>query len=365
MGQMSGELAAAADIITGAAVARAVEPNAGEGKDLSDICLNCGTALLGTHCHICGQKAKAHRTLSAFGHDILHSVLHFDGKIWRTLPMLFWRPGELTRRYVHGERAKFVSPLALFLFSVFLTFAVFSWLSHGNKGAEDLGAGTTKVEISTPEFAAEQRKLRDDIARLEKDILAARAAGKPTQALEQELKSDKLTLQLMGTAANSFGNAANDADGYQFTGLEFPGAAYLKNAVETAKKNPQLLFYKMQSNAYKYSWALIPISVPFVWLLFFWRRRFKMFDHAVFVTYSLTFMMLLALICGILISFGPTEPIGGLLLIFYPPIHMYRQLHRAYETSRFGAFWRMCLLSVFAMTALTLFAVLVVAIGVS
>jgi hypothetical protein len=139
----------------------------------------------------------------------------------------------------------------------------------------------------------------------------------------------------------------------------------LNKAAETAKKNPQLLFYKMQSNAYKYSWALIPISVPFVWLLFFWRRRFKMFDHAVFVTYSLTFMMLLGLICGILISFGPTEPIGGLLLTFYPPIHMYRQLHQAYETSRFGAFWRMCLLSVFAMTALTLFAVLVVAIGVS
>jgi hypothetical protein len=362
---MSGELAAAADIITGAALARAVEPDAGEGKDPSDMCLNCGTILLGPHCHACGQKAKAHRTLSAFGHDILHSVLHFDGKIWRTLPMLFWKPGELSRRYVHGERAKFVSPLALFLFSVFLTFAVFSWMSHGNEGAEDLGAGTTKVEISTPEFAAEQRKLRDDIARLEKDVLAARAAGKPTQALEQELKSEKLALQLMGTAANSFGSATNDADGYQFTGLEFPGAAYLKNAVETAQKNPQLLFYKMQSNAYKYSWALIPISVPFVWLLFFWRRRFKMFDHAVFVTYSLTFMMLLALICGILISFGPTETIGGLLLTFYPPIHMYRQLHQAYETSRFGAFWRMCLLSVFAMTALTLFAVLVVAIGVS
>ena len=89
--------------------------------------------------------------------------------------------------------------------------------------------------------------------------------------------------------------ATNDAEGYQFTGLEFPGAAYLNKAAETAKKNPQLLFYKMQSNAYKYSWALIPISVPFVWLLFFWRRRFKMFDHAVFVTYSLTFMMLLGL----------------------------------------------------------------------
>ena len=38
--------------------------------------------------------------------------------------MLVRRPGELTRRYIEGERAKFISPLALFLFSVFLLFAV-------------------------------------------------------------------------------------------------------------------------------------------------------------------------------------------------------------------------------------------------
>ena len=37
--------------------------------------------------------------------------------------MLVFHPGELTRRYIHGERARFVSPLALFLFSVFLMFA--------------------------------------------------------------------------------------------------------------------------------------------------------------------------------------------------------------------------------------------------
>ncbi len=129
------------------------------------------------------SKAKAHRTLSAFGHDILHSVLHFDGKIWRTLPMLFWKPGELTRRYVHGECAKFVSPLALFLFSVFLTFAAFNSMSHSNEAAVDLGAGTTKAAVGTPEFAAEQRKLRDDIARPEKEVVAARTAGKPTQAM--------------------------------------------------------------------------------------------------------------------------------------------------------------------------------------
>lgn len=152
---------------------------------------------------------------------------------------------------------------------------------------------------------------------------------------------------------------------WTFTDPRLPGGKSLNEAAKHAMKNPQLVLYKIQSSAYKFSWALIPISTPFVWLLFFWRRRFKMFDHAVFVTYSLTFMMLLGILCATLIQFPATEWIGGLALAFYPPIHMYRQLRHAYETSRFGAFWRMCLLSVFAMTALTLFATLIIALGIT
>jgi len=49
-------------------------------------------------------------------------VLNFEGKFWRTLPMLAWCPGILTRRYIDGQRARFISPIALFLFSVFLLF---------------------------------------------------------------------------------------------------------------------------------------------------------------------------------------------------------------------------------------------------
>ena len=422
---MSGELAGAADIVTGAAIARAVEPEAGEGRGGATNCLNCGAALMGPHCHQCGQKAQVHRTLHAFGHDILHSVLHFDGKIWRTLPMLFWNPGALTRRYVHGERAKFVSPLALFLFSVFLTFATFNWLVPGDseaiqsvnvetalrqyadsrqeiladiakleeekkaavaagqpgisaiderivRGREKLkrledgdGKQLRQAEIATQKFGVEKQRLEAEIAKLETQLATAKSAGQPTTAIEEQIAGEKLSLKVMGTAAEALSNGEGDFDGWRFTDLDFPGSSALNKAVETAKKNPQLLLYKMQSNAYKFSWALIPISVPFVWLLFFWRRRFKMFDHAVFVTYSITFMMLLGIVCAIFISIPATEPIGGMLLAFYPPIHMYRQIHHAYETSRFGAFWRMCLLSVFAMTALTLFAVLIVTLGVT
>ena len=423
---MSGELAGAADILTGAAIARAVEPDAGEGQVASGNCQNCGTALVGAHCHACGQKAKVHRTLRAFGHDILHSALHFDGKIWRTLPMLFWNPGILTRRYVHGERAKFVSPLALFLFTVFLTFAVFNWLVPGTGQVNNIFS----PEKAEEQYQADRKEILDDIAklqadkkeadvdnqpgrkwrdgeierqqrdlkslddahgknmretdkaksqmasakadreanikRLEAELKAARDAGTPTESIETKLEADRVDLRVKTAALTVLGqDIVPDDSNWTFTDASFPGAASLNEAVKKATANPQLMIYKIQSSAYKFSWALIPISVPFVWLLFFWRRRFKMFDHAVFVTYSLTFMMMLTALFAVLIQFPATEAVGGLMLAFIPPIHLYRHLHHAYETSRFGAFWRMCILSVFAMTALTLFVMLIITLGVT
>ena len=423
---MSGDIAGVADILTGAVVARAVEPDAGEGQAHQDsTCLNCGTALIGAHCHACGQKGHVHRTLHAFGHDFLHSVLHFDGKIWRTLPMLFWRPGDLTRRYVHGERAKFVSPLALFLFTVFLTFAAFSWLMPKDMNAnsvitadsaqreyvadrkdilddiaeleadkkewitkgtpgyewidgeivrhqlslksleESRGKVIRRTDMAARKMALEKGKIETEIASLEAELAAAKKAGKPIAEIEDRVEGAKLGARLMGNAANALGKNDDTRSNWTFTDPSFPGAERLNKAAKHASENPQLLIYKIQSNAYKFSWALIPISTPFVWLLFFWRWRFKMFDHAVFVTYSLTFMMLLGTISAILIQFPGTEVIGGLALAFLPPIHMYRQLHQAYETSRFGAFWRTCVLTLFAITALTLFAVLIVTLGVT
>ena len=47
--------------------------------------------------------------------EFLHGLLHFDTKAWRTLPMVIFRPGTLTRNYVYGKRARYISPLTLFL----------------------------------------------------------------------------------------------------------------------------------------------------------------------------------------------------------------------------------------------------------
>ena len=127
-----------------------------------------------------------------------------------------------------------------------------------------------------------------------------------------------------------------------------------------AKANPGLVLYKLQTNAYKLSWLLIPLSLPFMWLLFPFSRRFRMYDHTVFVTYSIAFMMVLIVISsmGGLLNFTPLI----LAPMFYAPIHLYWQLRGTYDLSRKGALWRLLVLSIFIWVVILLFAVVMIGI---
>ena len=115
--------------------------------------------------------------------------------------------------------------------------------------------------------------------------------------------------------------------------------------------------------SYKYSWALIPLSVPFMWLLFFWRRDIHMYDHAIFITYSISFMMMFLILLTLAAAFGVSGAIWGTALGIVPPLHLYKQLRYAYGLSRFGAFMRLFLLSIGVSIVLTIFFALLLLIG--
>jgi hypothetical protein len=270
-----------------------------------ETCLNCGEALVGKFCHDCGQGAHVHRHAGALLHDLAHSVLHFEGKLWRTLPALFWRPGLLTRRYIEGQRARYLSPLAAFLFSVFLMFAAFNLF------------GRAAYYVEPPAGSA--------------------------------------------AAAEEVGPVEMDLEGA-------PGPlGWFDGAYRKAKSNPTLLSYKLQTSAYKFSWALIPIMVPFLWLTFLHRRRYRrrygLYDHTVFVTYALAFLSLFAIGYTFLKLAGMNGPVA-LLPFALPIIHLYRQLRGAYGLSRPSALWRTAALVILAFIAGALFFMLLLMLGV-
>lgn len=363
--EMTGEADAAGEIVTGALWARTVGGAADSHGEHGSQCLNCGTALIGSHCHACGQSGHIHRSIGAIGHDIAHGVLHVEGKIWRTLPMLAFRPGELTRRYVAGERMRFLSPLGLFLFSVFLMFATISLL-----GAEIMPGSLTEDQtgVATARVDAQARDASARLAEIERQRAAAARDGRTVTALDEEHAAIRATLKGLKAAQTTLKGIGTTQMGMDAAGKSgIPpiktGNKRLDKGIAKATDNPSLLIYKLQSSAYKFSWALIPLSLPFVWLLFVWRRGFRMYDHAMFVTYSLSFMTLLVIALTVAGVLGLNGDLIAFAAILIPPLHMYKQLRGAYRLGRFSALWRTIFLISFAFVALIFFLLMLLGMG--
>ena len=282
-----------------------------DGHTQEVACLNCGAALVGPHCHQCGQHAHVHRSIAAVGHDLLHGVLHWEGSFWHTLPLLAWQPGKLTRRYIEGERKKFVSPLTLFLFAIFMMFVIFGFIG-GPFG--DVG-GPEGQEQYAAQAAAFDAQIKENA-----ETLKTLPPGDPGRA--------KLVDQMHSEMSGRNGLAviqgepmpypkvlgSEDAEGAEgFTADT--GSPWLDGAIAAVahkvETNPGLIAYKMKSNGYKFAWLLIPLSLPFVWLVTIGSNGARFYDHAVFTTYSLSFMVLLFVVLSLLGKIGVGS---GLLL---------------------------------------------------
>src|SRR4030095_15668605 len=220
-----GELDSVGDVVTGGLLAGVVEPGAGDPDHTHEgSCLNCGTKLVGPYCAACGQQAHIPRSLTVFFQDMVQGLFNFEGKIGRTLPMLAWKPGELTRRYIAGERATFISPVALYLFSVFLMFAVLNFT----------GAIDPDTKAVTTSVATAMQEEKADLARLEAKRAKALAAGQKVAAIDRRIASQKEDMaQLQRVTSGEFIQTKLDDND------ETP--PWLRDAVKRGQENPELM----------------------------------------------------------------------------------------------------------------------------
>lgn len=88
----------------------------------ASICPDCGTGLIGPYCHQCGNRGAHDRRLRRLIGSYLRGALHVDGRLTGTLRMLATDPGRLGREWRDGRHKSRVSPVALFLASMFVLF---------------------------------------------------------------------------------------------------------------------------------------------------------------------------------------------------------------------------------------------------
>lgn len=88
-------------------------------------CANCGHSLQGPFCSQCGQKVThLNPTLGEFLHDLVHEIVHVDGKIVTSFRLLLTRPGFLSLEHFAGRRARYVTPIRLYLLMSVLFFGM-------------------------------------------------------------------------------------------------------------------------------------------------------------------------------------------------------------------------------------------------
>lgn len=361
-------------------------------------CANCGATLQGPYCHACGQHAHVPRTVLHVFEEVLHGITHFDGRLMRSLPMLLFRPGTLTHRYIHGLRARYVPPFAMFLFSVFTMFLVFAFTggpgfvrlnedavavtgaaADGTGG--DAGVTVTAATSAVPDPVA---TAREGVAALEAELSAAQQQGdRAAQAAINAALVMARDAEAVAVREQAAAQAGADDGSGPTTSTRRTWLDALKDSMKSGEisvstpwpdfnkkmqakfANPDLLFYKLQNTVYKFSFLLIPISLPFLWLMLFWRRGVTLYDHAVFALYSLSFMTLLLIVSSLLARFVPDGLPGTEFLGLLPVLHLFFQFKGTYELGWFGAAWRTALFStIFAWVSLGLFLAAVVALGV-
>ena len=108
-------------------------------------CASCDAPLSGPYCSRCGERALGPEALTLHHflvHTVSHELLHVDGTLWRTLRLLFVRPGRLSLEYVAGRRRPYINPFRLLLVAI-VAYLLMS--SSGLIATWNIGGVTTSI----------------------------------------------------------------------------------------------------------------------------------------------------------------------------------------------------------------------------
>ncbi|MBP7704232.1 MAG: DUF3667 domain-containing protein [Caulobacter sp.] len=325
-------------------------------------CLNCETELEGRFCHACGQEhADHHRSILHLGWETIESMFHVDGRLWRTIPQLFFKPGQLSREYFEGKRARHVPPFRTFLVSLLLFIlaaeAVLHKWTHDLKHAAEhppaaageaghgapaaKGKTTFNVRVDTPQGPKMGRLQDGKVVDEQGNVLAD---GIPTpQSILDDIRREGVT----GEDPSEFNRKLGWFDGQ------------LKKVVE----NPSYFMLIAFGWGHRLAVLLLPIFAAFLSLLYVYRRKFFVYDHLIVSMNFLSFTFLSYTLA--LIMPGPVRGWALLLVTLWSPINLFMTLRGAYGSHPIGAILKAAVLWV-ATWFLFLFLVIgLMAIGFS
>jgi hypothetical protein len=129
------------------------------------VCANCSTPTPDAFCGHCGQRnLHLHLSLREVVGEAIEEAFGVDSRIVHTVRPFLLQPGELTRDYLAGRRARYTSPLKLYVVTsaiFFLTLALRGDPMRIHVGGKP--SGTPQVGVSLPADKAEADQVRREL----------------------------------------------------------------------------------------------------------------------------------------------------------------------------------------------------------
>ena len=288
-------------------------------------CPNCGRDRPESFCAHCGQSDRDYaRALWSVAGEFVRETFEVDSRLFRTLKLLMFRPGSLTREFSRNRRAGFVSPVRLYIFASFVFFLLLSLRGDfGEAAAADFGEAAVADSgevVVTGAFEEDPENVADQLPTEER--LAAFMAALPP---EQRRKADDILARPEGNSRQALlalaqaGNLEERPWTLRFFVL----------AIIDIVHDPSIMPRRFLANMPIAMFCLLPFLGLILAVFHFRKKRFYV-EHLVFAIHVQTFTFLIYTVALLLPDSGPGLWVRvGCLLVPYP--YFVVALRRYYE----------------------------------
>jgi hypothetical protein len=276
-------------------------------------CLNCGTEVAGRFCQQCGQEnVEVKESFFQLLRHFVEDLTHFDGKLWKTVKLLLFKPGSLTKLYIEGKRASYIHPIRMY---IFVSAVFFLFMFTGEAPVKPEGAGSK--------------------ANTSKDFASGLQEG-----LELELDNDTVnykTIAAYNAAQQKLPSSKKD---------NWLDAVIKKKGIELNEKYGgdnlkigKALIEKFENYFSRMLYISLPIFAFFIWVLYRRNKNHFFVDHIIFSIHiycAFYIILFITQIVSIVNDFFSDQL--SLIIAFIVPLslvfYLYKSLKNHFNQSR-------------------------------
>jgi len=359
-------------------------------KNENSECLNCGQPFTGSEkfCSFCGQKNTSKKlSLGVFINNLFSGFFSYDSRFWTTFIPLLTKPGQVSKQYIEGKRARFVNPFQLYLNVSIIFFLILGISNRGNESIIPFDDVVTVSQNLDSLKQTNQKEIDSIINNVQKEVakqtpndttstkvitnigdvfkltgtenIDSLITDKPYQYHIKKDTLGKISLinrfddfqHFITDSPNLTTEEALDSLGYKKTFWNTFYYQQIANAnlnveqmkIDGGKQYVNKLFSYLSISLF----VFLPIFTFFLMFLYF-RRKYTYMEHLVFVFNTQTVFFLLLLIFYVLNFMVDMKNTAWVFIVIFL-IYLYKALRNFYKQSRLKTIVKYFIVNAFYM----------------